>query len=85
MTCVAVARCRAAISDAAVLIAEHLLQLPYAGIERAFVELVVRQHNSEIPRKNRDAFIGLCQRMSGELLGLAVVLDDVDEPEGEGS
>jgi hypothetical protein len=71
-------------SDMAVLVAEHLLKLPQDSVGKAFVELVVRQHNSTIPRKDRDAFIGLCQRMSGELLGLGAVLDDVDEPEGEG-
>lgn len=66
-------------SDMAVPVAEDLLQLPHASVGRGFVELVVRQHNSKIPKENRDAFIGLCQRMSGELLGLAVFLDGADE------
>jgi hypothetical protein len=66
-------------SDMAVWLAEDLLQIPHESIGKAFVELVVRQHNSDIPMENRDAFIGLCQRMSGELLGLARVLDDADE------
>jgi hypothetical protein len=70
-------------SDMAVLVAEKLLQLPHSSIGNAFVELVVRQHNSGIPIENRDAFIGLCQRMSGDLLGLAVILDDPDESEQE--
>jgi hypothetical protein len=71
-------------SDMAALVAEHLLQLPHASVGRAFVELVVRQHNSEIPKQNRDAFIGLCQRASGELLGLGIVLDVDNAPDGEG-
>ncbi len=71
-------------SDMAVWVAEDLLQLPPTSIGTAFVELIVRQHNSEIPTENRDAFIGLCQRMSHDLLGLRKVLDDGDEPEGQG-
>lgn len=68
-------------SDMAVLVAEAVLRLPRASVEQALVELIVRQHNSAIPRKNRDGFIGLCQRMSDSRLGLRVILDDADEPE----
>jgi hypothetical protein len=80
-------------SDMAVWIAEELLQISNESIGKAFVELIVRQHNSEIPTENRDAFIGLCQRMSNDLLGLRKVLDDAegsddadddDEPEKQG-
>lgn len=63
-------------SDMAVFTADRLLKLPHEDIAEAFVELIVRQHNSHIPPANQDAFIGLCQRMSGELLGLGRVLDD---------
>ena len=71
-------------SDMAVWVATELLCIPHASIEKAFVELIVRQHNSDIPRENRDAFIGLCQRMSNELLGFRKVLDEDDEPEDQG-
>lgn len=70
-------------SDMAALVADHLLQLPHESVERAFVELLVRQHNSEIPRENRDEFMGLCQRRSGELLGLAGVLGSDEETEDD--
>jgi hypothetical protein len=61
-------------SDMAALIADRLLQLPPAEVERAFVELIVGQHNSEIPRERREQFIGLCQQITGQLLGLGKVL-----------
>ncbi len=70
-------------SDMAVAVSKQLLTLPSDSIGAAFVEMIVRQHNSEIPRDNCDEFIGLCQRISGELLGLAVVLDMPSEAEGD--
>ena len=71
-------------SDMAVLVAKRLLQLPHEEVGKAFVELIVRQHNSEIPNDNRDEFLGLCQRMSGELLGLGRFLDAPEVSDGEG-
>jgi hypothetical protein len=68
-------------SDMASLVAKHLLQLPYEHAVKAIIELLVRQHNSNIPRENRDAFIGLCQEMSGSLMGLRVRLDVRVEPD----
>jgi hypothetical protein len=68
-------------SDLGAWIAHDLLELPRSNIKAAFVELIVRQHNSDIPAANRDAFIGLCQKMSGDLLGLAKRLD-VEESAG---
>jgi hypothetical protein len=70
-------------SDMAVLVARRLLQLPHDEVANAFVELISRQHNSDIPRHNRDGFIGLCQHMSGELLGLGVFLEVPDMANGE--
>ncbi len=64
----------------AVLVAQQLLQLPRDNVERALKELLIRQHNSNIPTQNRDEFIGLCQRMSDDLLGFQRILDaDVRE------
>ncbi|MTD44874.1 hypothetical protein GKE82_11370 [Conexibacter sp. W3-3-2] len=67
------------LSDMAALVAQRLLELPHDSIARAFVELQVRQHNSDIPQGNRDAFIARCQRMSGELLGMGVFLEAPDD------
>jgi hypothetical protein len=67
-------------SDMAVLVAQQLLQLPRDNVERALKELLIRQHHSNIPTQNRDEFIGLCQRMSDDLLGFQRILDaDVRE------
>jgi len=63
-------------SDMAVLVANRFLTLPRENIGEAFVELIVRQHNSHIPISNRDAFIGLCQSMTDDLLGLGRFFDD---------
>jgi PAS domain-containing protein len=61
-------------SDMAALVAERLLRLPRRSVERALIELLVRQHNSEIPHAQREQFIGICQRFSSDLLGLAKIL-----------
>lgn len=68
-------------SDMAVLVAQQLLRLPRESVEVALKELFVRQHNSNIPTHSRDEFIGLCQRMSGELLGFRRILDADDKPD----
>ncbi|HEV7774157.1 MAG TPA: hypothetical protein VGO48_12825 [Conexibacter sp.] len=66
-------------SDMAVVVADQLLKLPKASVGKAFVELLVRQHNSHLPSAQRDAFIALCQRMTGDLLGLRRFLDERED------
>lgn len=66
-------------SDMAVVVADELLKLPKASVGIAFIELIVRQHNSHIPAAQRDAFIALCQRMAGDLLGLRIFLDERED------
>jgi hypothetical protein len=70
-------------SDMGVFVAQQLSDIPPALLSRPLHELYMRQHNQVTPRELREEFIGICQRMTGDLLGFAIELGvpTTEEPE----
>ncbi len=70
-------------SDMGVHIAKQLTDIPIDTMAYALTELWVRQHNERVPRKQREGFIGTCQRIRDDLLGFQMFLDVPDaDPTG---
>jgi hypothetical protein len=69
-------------SDMGVHVAKELSDIPPAQLIHPLHELWMRQHHENIPRELREEFIGICQRITGDLLGLRVELEvpATDEP-----
>lgn len=68
-------------SDMGVQVAQQLRDLPTITLRHALLELLTRQHHEDIPRELREEFVGICQRMAGDLLAWRVELDvpDLDD------
>jgi hypothetical protein len=62
-------------SDMGVQVAQQLSDLPPTSLAHPLHELLMRQHHQEIPHHLREEFIGICQRITGDLLALRVQLD----------
>jgi hypothetical protein len=61
--------------DMGVHVAKQLADVPIDTMSHALTELFVRQHNEEIPREQREEFIGICQRIRDDLLGFRIFLE----------
>jgi hypothetical protein len=61
-----------------VQVAQQLSEVPLDKLAHALHELMLRQHYEHIPRERRDEFVGICQRMRNDLLGLRRLLDVPD-------
>jgi hypothetical protein len=74
-------------ADMGAVVARQLADVPLDTLKHSLAELWFRQHNERAPREQREEFIGLCQRVRGELLGFRRFLDepdaDGDEPEAD--
>jgi hypothetical protein len=65
-------------SDMGVQVALQLRDLPTTTLRHAVDELVWRQHRQDIPYEVKEEFVGLCQRITSDLLGRKVELDVPD-------
>ena len=68
-------------SDLGVAVAQQLSDVPPGRLTQPLHELYMCQHNEDTPRELRAEFIGICQRMTGDLLGFRIELE-VPTPEG---
>ncbi|GEM_PF-5634274 len=70
-------------SDMGVQIAGLLTDLEPGALHRPLQEIFIRQHSEGVPRALRTEFVGICQRLSANLLGFRIELEVpsvVDEP-----
>jgi hypothetical protein len=68
-------------SDLGAIVARQLADVPSDTLHHALAELLMRQHNEKVPRKQREEFVGLCQRIKEDPLGFNgfLALPEADE------